>query len=185
MKNKRLRNNILYSMLVLSIVAYLTAFTSSVHNDVSVKNKVPGPEQWEGYKSWYKITKTPNTGDPTGFLDKKHRGTGAMRDIFINDTGKATNLGEADFPYPEGTVIVKEAFKNQKDYDAQKKPELTIMVKLASGTSPSTNDWMFYMGGDGKLSGTGMDTKWGKFCGSCHINAIAGDYTFMNHTFKK
>lgn len=159
----------------------LMAFTFTNKEDEKV---AAGPEQWKDYRSWYKVTKVPNTGDPTGFLSKKHRGTKAFREIYMNSVGVSVNKGEADFPYPEGTVVVKEAYKNQADHDAQVKPELTVMVKLAPGTSPTTNDWMFYMGGDGKLSGTGMTTKWGKFCGSCHVNAVATDYTFMTSKFE-
>ena len=66
-----------------------------------------------------------------------------------------------------------------KDYDAQKKPELTIMIKQAKGAAPSTGDWLFVMGASGKAKGAGMDTKWGKFCGSCHIFAQAKDFSFM------
>jgi len=182
-KNNELKKQITVSLMAVSVIVYLTAFTS-VFKTFTPENPA-GPEDWKDYKSWYKVTKEPNTGDPTGFLDKKHKGTEAMRDVFINDKGKPTNIGEAEFPYPEGTILVKEAYKNQKAYMDQKKPELTIMVKMAAGSSPSTNDWMFYMGGDGKLSGTGMESKWGNFCGSCHINAIATDFNFMNHKFGK
>ncbi len=182
-KSNKTKNQVMVAVLSITILGYLMAFTPAIKS--FTPSNPAGPEDWKDYKTWHKITKEPNTGDPTGFLDKKHRGTSAFRDVFINDAGKATNVGDAEFPYPEGTILVKEAFKNQKDYDAQKKPELTVMVKMASGSSSSTNDWMFYMGGDGKLSGTGMDSKWGKFCGSCHVNAIATDFTFMNHKFGK
>jgi len=40
----------------------------------------------------------------------------------------------------------------------------------------------FQMGASGKAKGTGMNSKWGKFCGSCHVNAMAKDFTFMAAT---
>jgi len=170
-------------IIVLMTCLYLTAFTNATfdnsYTDHEKQIKEIGPEDWADYKSWFKITKEPNTGDPTGFLDKKHRGEGAYRDVYVNSVGESLMRGNGSFPYPEGTVIVKEAFKDKKSYDAQKKPELTIMVKQATGTAADTNDWMFVMGASGKAKGTGMDSKWGKFCGSCHINAMVKDFTFM------
>jgi len=185
MKKFEIKTKKKISLLTITLVAfvYLTAFTNATFNnsdtDPKQSTKEIGPEDWADFKSWFKITKEPNTGDPTGFLDKKHRGEGAYRDVYVNSVGESLMRGNGSFPYPEGTVIVKEAFKDKKSYDAQKKPELTIMVKQATGTAPDTNDWMFVMGASGKAKGTGMDSKWGKFCGSCHVNAMAKDFTFM------
>lgn len=172
-------------ILGIAAIVYLTAFstemtTKSGEEEANKTTSAIGPEDWANYKSWYKVTADePNTGDPTGFLDAKHKGLKAYRDIFINSVGEATNKGESDFPYPEGTILVKEAFKDKAAWEAQKKPELTIMIKMASGASPETGDWEFVMGGDGKKRGSGT-SKWGTFCGSCHINAAATDYNFMN-----
>ncbi len=142
-----------------------------------------GPEGWAGYQKWYKVTKEPNTGDPTGFLQKRHLGNKAYRDIFINSIGEAVNKSMGPYNYPEGTIIVKEAFKNKKAYDAKKKPVLTIMIKLAEGKAPDTGDWEFIMGASGKKRGAGLKTKWGKFCGNCHVYAAGSDYAFINSKF--
>ncbi len=170
----------------LSLVAatgliYLSSFTTANFSKPATHAKSPGPELWEGYKNWTKITKEPNTGDPTGFLSKKHGGIKAYRDIFVNEVGREAYLNQ-QFPLPEGTVIVKEAFKNEEAWKAQKKPELTVMVKLAEGSNPDTGNWQWFMGASGseKMSGTGMDTKWGKFCGSCHAYGQQADFTFMS-----
>lgn len=137
---------------------------------------------WDGYREWHLVTTEPNTGDPTGFLTNKHAGKKGYRLVYINDVGKPTNLGETPYPYPEGTVVVKETYANEAKFEARKSPELTIMVKLAPGTAPSTGDWEYYMGGSGKKRGFG-DSKWGKFCGSCHFNAAGTDFVFMNKKF--
>ena len=139
---------------------------------------------WKDYTSWYKVTgDTPNTGDPTGFLDSKHKGIKAIRVIYINDIGKEVNTGSVPYKYPERTVVVKESYKNQKAFDAKKTPELTIMVKLKAGVSPETGDWGFVMGGNGETStGTG---KMAKFCGDCHVFAAGTDYLFINSDFLK
>jgi len=171
-----------FSIILLTAVGliYLSAFTSGINNETTKVKKFAdvGAEDWNNYKEWYNVTKKPNTGDPTGFLDGKHGGTDAFREIYINSLGESVNKGEEDFPYPEGTIVVKEAFKNRKRYEQQKKPEITIMIKLAEGASPETNDWEFVMGAKGKKRGSGT-SKLGKFCGGCHVNAAATDYTFM------
>lgn len=169
--------------LTLSLVAglvYLSSFTLVVptNNDVEVAAL---PDAWKDYKSWTKITKEPNTGDPTGFLSKKHGGVKAYRDIFVNPIGADAYINK-QFPLPEGTIVIKEAFKNKDAWEAQSKPEFTVMVKLATGSNPDTGDWKWFMGDSGseKMSGTGMDTKWGKFCASCHVYGQQADYTFMS-----
>jgi len=51
---------------------------------------------WDGYRSWTKITKDePNTGDPTGFVEKKHSGKMGYREIYINSVGAATQAGSS------------------------------------------------------------------------------------------
>lgn len=169
--------------LVLTLVAglvYLSSFTlvAPTNNEVEVAGL---PDAWKDYKSWTKITKEPNTGDPTGFLSKKHGGVKAYRDIFVNPIGADAYINN-QFPLPEGTIVIKEAFKNKAAWEAQSKPEFTVMEKLATGSNPDTGDWKWFMGDSGseKMSGKGMDTKWGKFCASCHVYGQQADYTFMS-----
>ena len=183
MNLKSIKNgkNFWLALVVTASFVYLSSF-SLVSFDTADNERVPmGAEQWEGYKTWTKITSEPNTGDPTGFLSKKHGGVKAYRDIFVNATG-AEAYNNSQFPLPEGTVIVKEAFKIVSAWKSQSKPELTVMVKQATGSNPDTGDWKWYMGDSGsdKMSGTSMDTKWGKFCGSCHAYGQQADYTFMS-----
>lgn len=136
--------------------------------------------RWDNYKSWYHITKDkPNTGDPTGFLGGKHSGTKAYREIYINEIGEAGHKAAGnENKYAPGTVIVKEAYKNQKSWEAKGKPVLTVMVKLNPGESPETNDWGYVMGESGAVS-TGT-SKWAKFCNGCHVFAASKDNAFMN-----
>ncbi len=107
------------SLLIIALVAfvYLTAFTNATFNnsdtDPRKSTQEIGPEDWADYKSWFKITKEPNTGDPTGFLDNKHRGEGAYRDVYVNSVGESLMRGNGSFPYPEGTIILKVAFKDK------------------------------------------------------------------------
>ncbi|MEA1787349.1 cytochrome P460 family protein [Arenibacter sp. GZD96] len=139
--------------------------------------------RWENYQSWYHVTKdNPNTGDPTGFLGGKHSGTKAYREIYINEIGEAGHKAPGDTnKYAPGTVIVKEAFKNEKSWQEKKKPVLTVMVKLNPGESPETNDWGYVMGEKGSVS-TGT-SKWAKFCNGCHVFAAGKDNAFVNSAF--
>jgi len=137
---------------------------------------------WDNYRSWTKVTKEePNTGDPTGFVEKKHSGKMGYREIYINSIGAATQAGHAPYKYPEGTMIVKESYKNKAAYEKGSKYIVTVLVKQQAGTSPVTGDWGFVMGAKGKLS-TGT-SHWAKFCSSCHVYAAGNDYVFMNADF--
>ncbi|MDP1931792.1 MAG: cytochrome P460 family protein [Gammaproteobacteria bacterium] len=137
---------------------------------------------WSDYKSWYKANPTPHTGDPTGFLGNVHEGNNAVREIHINSTGEAVNRGTSPFPYPVGTVIVKESYANQAEHAAGESPDLTIMVKLPTGSSPETADWEYVMGADGINRGTGTSGL-ATFCHNCHTAAAATDFSFINSTF--
>ncbi len=137
---------------------------------------------WANYKAWYKANPEPNTGDPTGFLGNVHEGLNAYRDIFVNFTGEPTNRGTGGFPYPPGSIIVKESFSNLAAYEEQRSPDLTIMLKLGRGDSPETNDWEYIMGAAGNNRGTGTSGL-ATFCHGCHTNAANTDYSFINSAF--
>jgi len=137
---------------------------------------------WSSYKSWHKVNSEPNTGDPTGFLGNVHEGLNAYRDIYVNSTGEPTNRGTSGFPYPKGSIIVKESFSNLAAYEEQSGPDLTIMLKLGRGSSPETNDWVYVMGAAGTNRGTGTSGL-AIFCHSCHTNASNTDYSFINSIF--
>ncbi len=173
---------LLFFALILSIgFISLSAFKSE-SKDYRPLKKITVENPWDAYKSWNKITKdSPNTGDPTGFLEKRHNGVKAFREIYINSIGAAVQQGHAPYKYPEGTILVKETFKNKGAYDKGTKFILTIMIKQKEGTSPETGDWGFVMGAKGKVS-TGR-SKWAKFCSNCHVYAASNDYVFMNADF--
>ncbi len=155
------KKNLQFYLVLTTGVFYLTAFTA-MDLDKNPPKKMYGPDDWSDYKSWHKITTEPSTGDSTGFLQGKHRGTIAFRDIFINAIGKDACLNK-QFPLPDGTIILKEAFKDEKACIAQKGPELTIMMRSTVEGSEDTGNYIWYMGGSGsdKMKGAGMDIGWG------------------------
>ena len=115
---------------------------------------------WDNYLSWYKVTPEATTGDPTGFLGDVH--------------------ASASYPYPEGTILLKESFSNEAAQDARRNVELIVMIKLAAGQSPATGDWEYVRPDDAR--GTG-DSGLATFCRDCHLFAAATDYNFINSVF--
>jgi len=140
----------------------------------------PDSSAWDNYLSWYKVTPEATTGDPTGFLGNVHDGINAYRQIYINSAGEAVNRGSRGFPYPEGSILVKESFNNETALQARRSPELTVMVKLAAGQSPETGDWEYVRPDGARGSG---DSGLGAFCRDCHLYAAATDYNFINSVF--
>jgi hypothetical protein len=140
----------------------------------------PADSTWNNYTSWYKVTPQATTGDPTGFLGGVHDGARGFRQIYVNSTGEGVNRGTASYPYPAGSILLKESFNNQAALDARRNPDLTIMIKLAAGRSPETGDWE-YVRPDG-ARGTG-DSGLAAFCRDCHLFAAATDYNFINSVF--
>lgn len=140
------------------------------------------PAEWQDYQQWYQVTPTATTGDPTGMLDDVHAGNNAYRVIYVNAAGEAVNKGEQPFPYPEGTVLVKETFASESAWQNNRSPALTVMLKQAADTSPATGDWEYVNGATGLLRGA-EGTRWGEFCGGCHVRAYATDFNFINSQF--
>jgi hypothetical protein len=182
MKNKLSALIIVIGIGIFTLLSFKN-INADEYTQLTTENTTLG-NPWDGYTDWYKITKdAPNTGDPTGFIEKRHNGKKAYREIYINDIGKAVNLGPAPYKYPEGTIVVKESYKDKATWQKKGKKVLTIMIKQAEGTSPETGDWGYVMGAKGKLS-TGT-SKWAKFCTKCHVFAASKDYVFMSSDFMK
>jgi len=135
--------------------------------------------RWADYKGWTKVTEgRVSTGDPTGFIGTVHRGTAGYRDIFVNNIGLATNQGTAPYNYPIGSVVVKEQYKDKAAWEAQKSPDLTIMVKVGNSATPSASNWAFAAGYTDKAGDNA-------FCSGCHTIALKDDFVFTNEDFFK
>jgi hypothetical protein len=133
--------------------------------------------RWVEYKTWTKITEgRVSTGDPTGFVGTVHAGPKGYRDIYVNKAALATNQGSAPYNYPIGSVLVKEQYKDKAAWEAQKSPDLTIMVKVAASDSPSVANWKFAAG----YTGTAEDNA---FCAGCHSIVAQNDFVFTNEDF--
>jgi len=183
------------SLVALSVVSALALSFSVISNKTGEYVAITSEDRvalamtdfaldYSDYKSWYRITKdAPNTGDPTGFLDGRHRGVRAYREVYVNEIGEAVNRGTAPYKYPEGSMIVKEEYKDEAAWKEGKKPKIKLMVKLKEGTSPETGDWGYASKLKAKKVATGTSGK-AKFCTSCHVFVAGqGDYVFMNSDF--
>lgn len=142
----------------------------------------PDASAWDDYLSWYKANPEPMTGDPTGFLTNVHDGVNAYRNVYVNAIGEAVNKGEQGLPYPEGTILAKESFNNLSALNARRSPDMTLMIKLAAGSSPETGDWEYVLGASGNRRGTGASGL-AAFCRDCHLFGAANDYTFIDSKF--
>lgn len=168
------------TFLKLTTAGFLLSFLSACMSTAPALG--PDASAWSDYLSWYKVTPEPTTGDPTGFLTNVHEGGNGYRDIYVNSIGEGVNRGTQPYPYPQGTILVKESFRNAEALAARRNPVLTQMIKLAPGQSPETGDWEYVMGADGTRRGTG-DSGLGTFCRDCHLYAAATDYNFINSRF--
>ena len=91
-----------------------------------------------------------------------------------------SNQGGPPYYYPEGTVIVKEQYKNLGQLESASTPNLTIMIKLGEGESPQTGGWGYVKGFKRKVHISNSNPA--KFCGGCHkaANLKKRDYVFVN-----
>ncbi len=130
---------------------------------------LPGlPDDVAGYTQWLKLNAEPippaGGGDP-------HNGT---KNVYVNQTRDtiAPN-GTQQFPYPNGSIVVKEASRPGKDYVGL----IAIMQKKA-GTDPDHNDWKFieYVRNapDAEFSVIAQD----HICWGCHAQVEDIDYVF-------
>ena len=95
---------------------------------------LPGlPEDVAGYTQWLKLNAEPIPPVPGG---DPHNGT---KNVYVNKTREdiAPN-GEQQFPYPDGSIVVKEANRPGKDYVG-----LIAIMRKKAGVDPDHNDWEF------------------------------------------
>ena len=95
---------------------------------------LPGlPDDVAGYTQWLKLNAEPIPPVPGG---DPHNGT---KNVYVNKTREdiAPN-GEQQFPYPDGSIVVKEASRPGKDYVG-----LIAIMRKQAGVDPAHNDWEF------------------------------------------
>ena len=130
---------------------------------------LPGlPDDVAGYTQWLKLNADPIPPAPGG---DPHNGT---KNVYVNKTREdiAPN-GEQQFPYPDGSIVVKEANRPGKDYVG-----LIAIMRKKVGIDPDHNDWEFieYVRNapDAEFSVIAKDGV----CWGCHARVEDIDYVF-------
>lgn len=130
---------------------------------------LPGlPADVAGYTQWLKLNAEPIPPVPGG---DPHNGT---KNVYVNKTREdiAPN-GEQQFPYPDGSIVIKEAYRPGKDYVG-----LIAIMREKAGVDPDHNDWEFieYVRNapDADFSVIAKDGV----CWGCHARVEDIDYVF-------
>lgn len=130
---------------------------------------LPGlPADVAGYTQWLKLNAAPIPPVPGG---DPHNGT---KNVYVNQTRDtiAPN-GTQQFPYPDGSIVVKDAIRPGKDYIG-----LIAIMRKKAGVNPEHNDWEFieYVRNapDAEFSVIAKDGV----CWGCHARVKDIDYVF-------
>ena len=131
---------------------------------------LPGlPADTAGYEGWLKLNAEPIPPAPGG---DPHRGT---KNVYVNQTREAiAPNGEQQFPYPDGTIVVKEATRPGKDFIGL----IAVMWKEA-GSNPDVGDWRFEEFLRGAPDADFRLAFEGGVCTGCHSGAADTDFVFV------
>ena len=130
---------------------------------------LPGlPADVAGYTQWLKLNAEPIPPVPGG---DPHNGT---KNVYVNKTrADIAPNGEQVFPYPDGSIVVKDAIRPGKDYIG-----LIAIMRKKAGVDPDHNDWEFveYVRNapDAAFSVIARDGV----CWGCHARVEDIDYVF-------
>ena len=130
---------------------------------------LPGlPPDVAGYTQWLKLNAEPIPPVPGG---DPHNGT---KNVYVNKTrADIAPNGEQVFPYPDGSIVVKDAIRPGKDYIG-----LIAIMRKKAGVDPDHNDWEFveYVRNapDAAFSVIARDGV----CWGCHARVEDIDYVF-------
>jgi hypothetical protein len=127
--------------------------TTTAATTTSVASGPPTPSEVVGFREWLKMNLEPVEGRTHG-----------LTNIYINQTRAAiAPSGQLTFPFPYGTVVVKEGLSDG----------LVSIMRKTKGADPAHDDWQW---AEYRPDGTivGKDDA----CWTCHTNAKAKDWVF-------
>ncbi len=152
-----------------TVLAVATA-SSQPARDPTLKT---GP--FKDYHRWARMNATP-------IFSATHGNSFVV--TYVNPTGlPAARTGT--FPFPAGSVIVKEAFENQGCRPGRR-GAVFVMEKREPGYDPDGNGWHWVRyNPDGTLWGEGKSGGPMDFCRACHSVARVNDFVFGNGTSMK
>ena len=130
---------------------------------------LPGlPEDVAGYTQWLKLNAEPIPPVPDR---DPHNGT---KNVYVNKAREAiAPNGKQQFPYPDGSIVIKEAYRPDKDYVG-----LIAIMRKKAGVDPDHNDWEFI-----EYTRNAPDAEFGVIakdgvCWGCHTQVQDIDYVF-------
>ena len=131
---------------------------------------LPGlPDDIVGYDQWLKLNAQPIPPAPGG---DPHNGT---KNVYVNQTReKIAPNGEQQFPYPDGTIVVKEATRPGKDFIG-----LVAVMWKEAGKHPDAGDWRFEEYLRGAPDAEFRLAFEGGICIGCHSGVAATDFVFV------
>ena len=131
---------------------------------------LPGlPDDIAGYDQWLKLNAELIPPAPGG---DPHRGT---KNVYVNQTGeKIAPNGQQQFPYPDGTIVVKEATRPDNDFIG-----LVAVMWKEAGKHPDAGDWRFEEYLRGAPDAEFRLAFEGGICIGCHTRAAATDFVFV------
>lgn len=131
---------------------------------------LPGlPDDIAGYEGWLKLNAQPIPPAPGG---DPHNGT---KNVYVNQAReKIAPNGEQQFPYPDGTIVVKEATRPGKDFIG-----LVAVMWKEAGSDPDAGDWRFEEFLRGAPDAAFRLAFEGGICVGCHSGAAATDFVFV------
>lgn len=183
MKNMKLNLEIINRSLIITLCLFISAIFTSCVEEKQISDavqqsekdntqqivKLPGlPDDVAGYEKWLKINADPIPpvvgGDP-------HNGT---KNVYVNKKrDEIAPDGEQQFPYPDGSIVVKDATRPNKDFIG-----LVAIMRKKAGSDPDHNDWEFieYTRNDPDADFAVIAS--GRICWGCHARAEDTDYVF-------
>jgi hypothetical protein len=134
--------------------------TAATTTTAAAPEPLPGLPAWTAaYRDWVKLNKQPippKSPDP-------HLGT---KNVYVSD--EAVNG-----IYPIGAMIVKEAFRPDKDFVG-----LIATMRKIEGANPGVNDWVFVEWTRDAPGAPFTELARGGVCESCHSGVAGQDYVF-------
>ena len=140
-----------------------------VQPEATVAVPLPGlPDDVAGYTQWLKLNAEPIPPAPGG---DPHNGT---KNVYVNKTRDviAPN-GTQQFPYPDGSIVIKEATRPGKDYIG-----LIAIMRKKAGVDPEHNDWEFIEYVRNAADAEFRVIAEGRICWGCHARVEDIDYVF-------
>jgi hypothetical protein len=147
-----------------------TTSSSTTSTTTSTTTTLPGlAADIAGYESWLRMNAEPILVHPVG---DAHFGT---KNVYANQTRDAIAPGGVQqFPYPDGTILVKESTRPGRDFIG-----LVSVMRKRAGSDPEHGDWEWVeyarSSGEEAFAEVGRDA----ICWTCHGLREPWDWVFI------